>query len=63
VPGFIDKGVEEGADLILDGRNYTVPNYPNGFFVGPTIFDNVKPDMAIATQEIFNFFTDTKVVM
>jgi len=53
VLGYIDKGVEEGADLILDGRDFTVEEYPNGFFVGPTIFDNVKPDMAIATDEIF----------
>ena len=53
VLGFIEKGIAEGADLIMDGRNFTVPEYPNGFFVGPTIFDNVKPDMTIATQEIF----------
>jgi len=53
VLGYIDKGVEEGADLVLDGRNFTVDEYPNGFFVGPTIFDNVKPDMTIATEEIF----------
>jgi len=53
VLGYIEKGIEEGADLILDGRNYEVEGYPNGFFVGPTIFDNVKPDMTIATEEIF----------
>jgi len=53
VLGYIEKGIEEGADLILDGRNYEVEGYPNGFFVGPTIFDNVKPDMAIASEEIF----------
>ena len=53
VLGYIDKGVEEGADLILDGRNFQVDGYPNGFFVGPTIFDNVKPDMTIASEEIF----------
>jgi malonate-semialdehyde dehydrogenase (acetylating)/methylmalonate-semialdehyde dehydrogenase len=53
VLGFIEKGIQEGAELLLDGRNYTVPEYPNGFFVGPTIFDRVKPDMTIATQEIF----------
>jgi len=51
--GYIDKGVEEGADLILDGRDFTVADYPNGFFVGPTIFDNVTPDMTIASEEIF----------
>ncbi len=50
---YIEKGIEEGADLILDGRNFTVPELPNGFFVGPTIFDNVKADMTIAREEIF----------
>lgn len=50
---FIDKGIEEGADLVLDGRNIQVDGYPNGFFVGPTIFDNVTPDMTIAKEEIF----------
>lgn len=53
VIGFINKGVEEGAKLLLDGRNMKVKNYPNGAFVGPTIFDEVKPDMVIANEEIF----------
>ncbi len=53
VKGWIDKGVEEGADLILDGRDLVVPGYENGFFVGPTIFDNVTEDMAIGREEIF----------
>jgi malonate-semialdehyde dehydrogenase (acetylating)/methylmalonate-semialdehyde dehydrogenase len=53
VLGYIEKGIAEGADLVLDGRNYEVEGYPNGFFVGPTIFDNVTPDMTIATEEIF----------
>ena len=53
VLGFIEKGIEEGADLIMDGRDCSVPEYPSGFFIGPTIFDKVKPDMTIATQEIF----------
>lgn len=52
VHGYIDKGVEEGADLVLDGRNPSVDN-PNGFFVGPTVFDNVHQDMTIAKEEIF----------
>ena len=50
---YIEKGIEEGADLVLDGRNCQVEGYPNGFFVGPTIFDNVTPDMTIAKDEIF----------
>jgi malonate-semialdehyde dehydrogenase (acetylating)/methylmalonate-semialdehyde dehydrogenase len=53
VLSYIAKGIEEGADLILDGRDCKVEGYPNGFFIGPTIFDNVKPDMAIAKDEIF----------
>jgi malonate-semialdehyde dehydrogenase (acetylating)/methylmalonate-semialdehyde dehydrogenase len=50
---YIEKGIEEGADLILDGRNCQVDGLPDGFFVGPTIFDNVTPDMTIAKEEIF----------
>jgi len=53
VLGFIEKGIEEGAELIMDGRDFVVDECPNGFFVGPTIFDNVTPDMTIASQEIF----------
>ncbi len=53
VLGYIEKGIEEGADLILDGRDCQVEGYPGGFYVGPTIFDNVKPDMTIAKEEIF----------
>jgi len=53
VKGWIDKGVEEGADLILDGRDLVVPGFENGHFVGPTIFDNVTEDMAIGRDEIF----------
>jgi malonate-semialdehyde dehydrogenase (acetylating)/methylmalonate-semialdehyde dehydrogenase len=53
VLGYIEKGIEEGADLVMDGRNFTVDEYPNGFFVGPTLFDNVKPDMTICKEEIF----------
>jgi malonate-semialdehyde dehydrogenase (acetylating)/methylmalonate-semialdehyde dehydrogenase len=53
VLGYIEKGIEEGADLILDGRDCAVPDLPDGFFVGATIFDNVKADMVIAKEEIF----------
>lgn len=53
VLGYIEKGIEEGADLILDGRACKVEGYPNGFFVGATIFDNVTPEMTIAKEEIF----------
>ena len=53
VLGYIEKGIAEGAKLVLDGRNFKVLDCPNGFFLGPTIFDHVKPDMAIAREEIF----------
>jgi malonate-semialdehyde dehydrogenase (acetylating)/methylmalonate-semialdehyde dehydrogenase len=49
----IDQGVQEGAVLLLDGRNVRVPDYPDGYFVGPTIFDNVSPEMRLAQEEIF----------
>jgi len=51
--GYIETGIEENADLILDGRDCSVPDLPNGFFVGPTIFDSVTPQMTIAKEEIF----------
>ncbi|MFW9918855.1 MAG: CoA-acylating methylmalonate-semialdehyde dehydrogenase [Candidatus Thorarchaeota archaeon] len=50
---LIESGIQEGAELILDGRGLKVPEYPNGFFIGPTVFDKVKPNMKIATEEIF----------
>ncbi|MDM8522626.1 CoA-acylating methylmalonate-semialdehyde dehydrogenase [Desulfococcaceae bacterium HSG8] len=53
VLGYIEKGIEEGAELVLDGRGVKVEGYPDGFFIGPTVFDNVTPDMTIAREEIF----------
>lgn len=53
VTGYVEKGLEEGAKLILDGRNSKVPEYPKGYFIGPTVFDEVAPDMKIAREEIF----------
>ncbi|KEA53670.1 methylmalonate-semialdehyde dehydrogenase [Mangrovibacter sp. MFB070] len=53
VLGYINKGVEEGATLVMDGRNCKVPGCPNGFFVGGTLFDNVTTDMTIWREEIF----------
>lgn len=50
----IQKGVDEGATLVLDGRNPKVPEgYENGYFVGPTIFDHVTEDMSIGRDEVF----------
>jgi malonate-semialdehyde dehydrogenase (acetylating)/methylmalonate-semialdehyde dehydrogenase len=51
VEGYIDKGVAEGAKPLLDGRS--AGRGRDGFFIGPTIFDNVRPDMTIAREEIF----------
>ena len=53
VNGLIERGVAEGARLVLDGRNPQVPGYEKGNFVGPTIFAGVKPGMSIYDQEIF----------
>ncbi len=50
---WIQKGIDEGADLVLDGRDITVPGHENGFFVGPTILDHVTPAMTVGDQEIF----------
>jgi malonate-semialdehyde dehydrogenase (acetylating)/methylmalonate-semialdehyde dehydrogenase len=53
VIGYIDKGVADGARLLVDGRATRVPDRPNGYFVGPTVFDDVSSTMAIGTEEIF----------
>ncbi len=53
VEGFIDEGVAQGAQLIVDGRNFKVPGAENGFFVGATLFDKVTTEMSIYQQEIF----------
>jgi len=53
VNGLIQKGIDEGAELVLDGRNPDVPGYADGNFVGPTIFAGVKPGMTVYDEEIF----------
>jgi malonate-semialdehyde dehydrogenase (acetylating)/methylmalonate-semialdehyde dehydrogenase len=53
VINWIDKGVEEGATLVLDGRQCAPQGFEKGYFVGPTIFDNVEPGMSIGDEEIF----------
>ncbi len=50
---YIDIGLKEGARLILDGREIKIQGYENGYFVGPTIFDNVSSTMKIYKEEIF----------
>ena len=53
VLGYINTGEKEGAKLIADGRNFKLQGYENGYFVGPTIFEDVKPEMKIYKEEIF----------
>ncbi len=50
---WIEKGIQEGARLVLDGRNITVSGYENGFYLGHTIFDHVTEQMSIGREEIF----------
>jgi malonate-semialdehyde dehydrogenase (acetylating)/methylmalonate-semialdehyde dehydrogenase len=53
VEQYIQTGVDEGAKLLLDGRGVKVDGLGDGFFVGPTIFDRVTPQMRIGREEIF----------
>jgi malonate-semialdehyde dehydrogenase (acetylating)/methylmalonate-semialdehyde dehydrogenase len=53
IVGYIDSGVEAGADLVVDGRGFSLQGYENGFFVGGTLFDRVTADMKIYREEIF----------
>ena len=50
---YIERGLAGGAELILDGREVQVEDCPGGYFIGPTIFDKVRPEMIIAQEEIF----------
>ena len=50
---WIERGVAEGAELVVDGRPFRRPDYPNGFYLGVTLFDRVTPAMAIYQEEIF----------
>ena len=53
VLGLVNSGIEQGAKLVVDGRDFSLQGYEDGFFVGPHLFDNVTSDMDIYTQEIF----------
>ncbi|MDB5494330.1 MAG: mmsA1, partial [Phenylobacterium sp.] len=53
VEDYIQLGVEEGAELVVDGRGFKLQGYENGFFIGPTLFDQVKPTMKTYQEEIF----------
>ena len=53
VKGYVDQGVAEGAKLLVDGRGVKVAGHEEGYFLGPCLFDNVKPGMKIYQEEIF----------
>ena len=53
VSAYVDSGIAEGAELVVDGRNHTVAGAEGGFFIGGCLFDQVKPDMTIYREEIF----------
>jgi malonate-semialdehyde dehydrogenase (acetylating)/methylmalonate-semialdehyde dehydrogenase len=53
VRSYVDLGVQEGARLAVDGRNFKMQGYENGFYMGGCLFDEVRPDMRIYKEEIF----------
>ena len=53
VLNYVEAGIDAGAKLVVDGRNLRVTSRPNGFFVGPCLFDHVTPNMSIYKEEIF----------
>jgi len=53
IESYIDMGVREGAELLVDGRGFSLQGHEGGFFVGPTLFDRVTPDMQSYREEIF----------
>ncbi|WP_370159681.1 aldehyde dehydrogenase family protein, partial [Salipiger bermudensis] len=53
IEGLITSGVDQGAKLVVDGRGFEMQGYENGFFVGPSLFDNVTPHMDNYKEEIF----------
>ncbi|HYG28088.1 MAG TPA: CoA-acylating methylmalonate-semialdehyde dehydrogenase [Caulobacteraceae bacterium] len=53
ISDYIQMGVDEGAELVVDGRGFSLQGYEQGFFIGPTLFDQVKPEMKTYQEEIF----------
>ncbi|GHO86160.1 CoA-acylating methylmalonate-semialdehyde dehydrogenase [Dictyobacter formicarum] len=53
IASAITRGIEEGAEAVLDGRQVHIPDHPQGYFLGPTVLDNVKPEMSVYQEEIF----------
>ena len=50
---YITEAEQQGAKILVDGRGYTVPGKEGGTYVGPTVIDHVRPDMAVAREELF----------
>ncbi len=53
VVSYIELGVKEGAELVVDGRDFALQGYENGYFLGPSLFDRVRPEMKAYQDEIF----------
>jgi malonate-semialdehyde dehydrogenase (acetylating)/methylmalonate-semialdehyde dehydrogenase len=53
IVGLITSGAEQGAELVVDGRDVVVEGHEEGFFVGPTVLDQVEPSMAVYREEVF----------
>jgi malonate-semialdehyde dehydrogenase (acetylating)/methylmalonate-semialdehyde dehydrogenase len=53
IENYIQMGVDEGAELVVDGRGFKLQGHEEGFFIGPTLFDHVKPSMQSYQEEIF----------
>jgi malonate-semialdehyde dehydrogenase (acetylating) / methylmalonate-semialdehyde dehydrogenase len=53
VENYIQMGVDEGAELVVDGRGFSLQGHEEGFFIGPSLFDHVKPEMQTYREEIF----------
>jgi malonate-semialdehyde dehydrogenase (acetylating)/methylmalonate-semialdehyde dehydrogenase len=53
VRGYVDLGVQEGATLVVDGRGIRVTGHEQGYYLGPCLFDHVRPEMRIYREEIF----------
>ena len=53
IEGLIQSGVDQGAELLVDGRGHKVPGHENGFFLGGTLFDRVRPEMDVYKEEVF----------
>jgi len=53
ISDYIQIGVDEGAELVIDGRGFSMQGYEKGFFIGPSLFDQVKPTMKTYQEEIF----------